>query len=240
MQLLKDNTGALRDAIAKTGRVMLFRRAVQFETPSRGLAEYAPGDLLELTDADLASVATCREVARLCAYTPERGIQMARAQLFKSNDSRALKSLRAELLEDAAAADERAQADAEASRGFATIVRGQLPGRDAAEVAAENQMLRGELARQADANDALHDRLAALEAAVGAASPAQRELPDSSPLSDDARQYCAAIQDRIDTDGVTQAQAIDAQRDLMHLPSNRVVAAELKAWRAEQAAATGR
>lgn len=237
MQQLKDTTESLRDAIRATGTHMLFRRAVQFETPSGGLREYAPGDALTLSDVDLASDSVCREVARLCAYSTTRGQHMARAQLFESADDAA--TTRAELLERQAEADERTAADAEASRGFATIVRGAATGRDADELAAENEMLRRELKTSQAAAESTAARLDAIEARLGGGA-AQRELPGDSALSDEARAYCAAIQDRIDAEGMTQAKAIAAQRDITHdLPSNRVVTSELKAWRAEQAAAGG-
>jgi len=184
MQLLKDHTDALRSAIEATGRILLFQRAVQLETPGRGLVQYDAGDTLKLTDADLADAATCREVARLCAYAPESGPQRARAALYEKTAD--LKDARAAILEQRAAADEQHQADAEASRGWATIVRGAQTGRDAEDIVQENDALRGELQRQTDrvgelaaANAELADRLTALEAAVaaGAGADAQADLP---------------------------------------------------------------
>lgn len=229
MQLLKDHTEALRTAIESTGRIMLFQRPVQFETPAAGQATYQPGDTLTLTDADLGDAATCREVARLCAYAPESGQQRARAMLFDNMAD--LHEHQAALLERQAAADEQHAADAEASRGWATIVRGAQSGKHADDLQQENSALLAELKRQADANESLAARLAALEQAVGGAS-GQQSITPASGLTDEQVRYCAAIQARID-DGAKPADAIKAERELTaDLPANKIVNADLAAWRA--------
>jgi len=154
-------TGLRADILRRP--VMLFRRAVQFETPSTGLVAYAPGDTITITDADLRETATVSEVARLCAYTAAHGPDSARATLYK--DTKAAAKVAEELRARQAEADAKHEADVALAAGWMT--RGGRADADTAALDAENAALRETITAQAAEHTAalaaLTERIAALE-----------------------------------------------------------------------------